>query len=93
MAAPQPGFLGTEAAILARVIRPDDAGLPPEAARALLNLRLDRADLDRIHDLLTRNQENVLTPPELAELDSYLRVGSFLDLMQAKARRSLRGSI
>lgn len=93
MAAPQPGFPGTDAAILARVIRPDAADLTPDAAQALLKLRLDRADLDRIHDLLTRNQDDALTPPELAELDSYLRVSSFLDLMQAKARRSLRQNI
>jgi hypothetical protein len=80
---------GREAAILARLIRPEDE-LPAEAAKALLEIRFDRSDLDRIHELVTKNQDNVLTPAEKADLESYLLVSSFLDLMHAKARRSLK---
>jgi uncharacterized protein YnzC (UPF0291/DUF896 family) len=72
------------------VIRPNDDDLSPEAARALLNIRFDKRDLDRIHELVTKNQDDTLTPPEKADLKSYLRVSSFLDLMHAKARRSLK---
>ena len=81
-----------DAAILARVLGPDRNDLTPEAARALLQLRLDRCDLDRLHDLTTRNQDDALTPAERAELDSYLRVNSFLDLMQARARLALKST-
>jgi hypothetical protein len=46
--------------------------------------------LARIHDLVTRNQDGALTPAERADLESYLRVSSFRDLMHAKGRRSLK---
>ncbi len=80
---------GREGAILARLFRPD-ADLSPEAARALLEIRFDRDDLDRIHELVTRNQEDALTPDEKADLESYLHVSSILDLMHARARRALK---
>jgi hypothetical protein len=40
--------------------------------------------------LVTRNQADALTPAERSELESYLRVGSFIELLQAKARLSLK---
>ena len=79
-----------DAAILARSIRPEDNSLPVAAAKALLNIRFDSNDLDHIHELVTKNQNDALTPAERADLESYLRVSSFLDLMHAKARRSLK---
>ncbi len=79
----------SETAILARLIRPDDDDLPAAAAEAWLKVRFEEHDLDRIHELLTRNQADALTPSERDELETYLRVSSFLDLMHAKARRSL----
>jgi hypothetical protein len=81
---------GGEAAILSRLIHPEQNNLPAAAAKALLNIRFDSGDLARIHDLVTRNQDDALTPAERADLESYLRVSSFLDLMHAKARRSLK---
>jgi len=81
---------GREGAILARLIRPENNDLPAEAAKALLNIRFDSDDLDRIHELVTKNQDDALTPTEKADLESYLHVSSFLDLMHAKARRSLK---
>ncbi len=81
---------GGDAAILARLIHPEQNNLPAAAAKALLNIRFDSADLARIHDLATRNQDDALTPAERADLESYLRISSFLELMHAKARRSLK---
>jgi hypothetical protein len=80
---------GNDAAILARLIHPEQANLPAAVAKAMLAIRFDSGELGRIHELVTKNQVNVLTPAEKAELESYLRVSSFLDLMHAKARRSL----
>lgn len=80
----------SEAAILSRLIRPEDESLSPEAAAALLRIRFDQGDLDRMHDLTSRNQEDRLGPAERAELESYRRVSYLLDLMHSKARRSLK---
>jgi hypothetical protein len=81
----------TEAAILTRVIHPERADLPEEAAEAVLKLfSLDQGDSDRLHDLLVRNQDDALTPAEKDELEAYLRVSMMIDLMHAKARYSLK---
>jgi hypothetical protein len=57
----------TETAILARLIRPDDATLTPAAAEGLLAIRFQQQDLDRMHELAVKNQDGVLTPAEKAE--------------------------
>lgn len=80
----------SESAILSRLIRPDEHNLPAAAAEAWLNIRFESRDLDRIHELVTKNQDDALTPAERAEMENYLRVSSFLDLIHAKARRSLK---
>jgi hypothetical protein len=79
-----------EAAILARVVRPDNDDLPDEQAKALLRMRFEQSDLDRLHELVVKNQDNALTPAEKKELEGYLRVSAFLDLVHVKARYSLR---
>jgi hypothetical protein len=79
-----------EAAILSRVIRPEKDDLPDEQAKALLRLKFEQSDLDRLHELVVRNQDDELTTAEKEELGDYLRVSAFLDLMHAKARYSLR---
>jgi hypothetical protein len=79
-----------EATILARSIHPERDDLSREGAKALLQFGLEQEDLDRLHVLVTKNQEGKLTPGEKADLESYLRISSFFDLMHAKARRSLK---
>ena len=89
----QPAGIGNdrEAAILTRMIHPERADLPEEAAEAVLKLfGLDQSDSDRLHDLLVRNQDDALTPTEKDELEAYLRVSMMIDLMHAKARYSLK---
>jgi hypothetical protein len=89
----QPEGIGNdrEAAILTRMIHPERADLPEEAAEAVLKLfGLDQSDSDRLHDLLVRNQDDALTPTEKDELGAYLRVSMMIDLMHAKARYSLK---
>jgi hypothetical protein len=81
---------GVEAAILTRVIRPEKDDLPHEQAKALLRLRFEQGDLDRLHELVVKNQDDDLTAAEKDELEGYLRISAFLDLMHAKARHSLR---
>ena len=79
----------TEADILSDVIAPGQAGLDAGAARAILALGFNHHATSRIRHLLDANNRGALTESERAELDRYLRVGQFLDLMQAKARVSL----
>jgi hypothetical protein len=80
----------SETAILSRLIRPDEGDLSTAAAEAWLNVRYEDRDLERIHELLAGNQGGVLTPAERDEMETYLRVSAFLDLMHAKARRALK---
>jgi hypothetical protein len=84
-----PTMFGEEAEILRRLIKPD-AKLPQAAARALLSLDFDEEDRERMHELSQKNQVDALTPTEEVELQSYLKVGLFLDLLHAKATHSLR---
>jgi hypothetical protein len=90
MATAQDATPSTEAAIIARMIHPERADLPKDTAQAVLRLfGLDQADLDRMHDLAVKNQDDALTPAEKVELENYIRVSYFVDLMHAKARLSL----
>ena len=81
----------TEADIMAHVIAPDQPGLPPESARAILELKFDQTARERMHDLAEKNRADTLSEAERMEMEKYLRVGQFLNLLQAKARVSLRG--
>ena len=81
---------GDDAAILIRLIRPEINDLPVEAAETFLAMRFEQPDLDRIHELAQKNQNEALSPDEKADFESYLRVSAFLDLMHAKARHSLK---
>jgi uncharacterized protein YnzC (UPF0291/DUF896 family) len=80
----------TEADILGQIVGPDRADLPPELARLILNLKFNHAALDRMDELAEKNSQGILSEAEREEMERYMRVGSFLDLMQAKARVSLR---
>lgn len=80
----------SEAAILGRIIHPERDDLSPDAARSILKLDFDEQDRARMHELAVRAQGGGLTEAELAELESYRRVGRLLDLMRSRARRSLK---
>jgi hypothetical protein len=82
---------GKEAAIIARMIHAEKANLPKATAQAVLRLfSLDQNDIDRMHALAVKNQDDALTPAEKTELETYLCVSYFVDLMHAKARLSLK---
>jgi hypothetical protein len=83
-------LLNNEAAILTRVIQPDQHNLSSTAARALLKFAFTAEDRQRMHELAVKNQSGKLRATEQHELDSYVRVGRFLDLLGAKARLSLK---
>ena len=80
----------TVADILTRFVQPNRAQFSPELADAILKLDIDKKDRERMHELVVKNQEDSLTEAEAEELDSYRRVGYFIDLMRSKARISLK---
>jgi hypothetical protein len=79
----------TEADILTELVDPNCPDLDPEAARAVLALKFSRPATTKIRGLLRRNNQGTITANERITLDRYLRIGQFLDLIQAKAKRSL----
>jgi hypothetical protein len=79
----------SDADILARVV----AGRwSPEAARAVLTLGFDRATTARVRRLLQKNNRGTITADERLTLERFLRVGQLIDLLHARARRTLRGA-
>ncbi len=82
----------SESDILEDLIVPDRPDLPPEAARAILELRFNASAQARIRALLDKNNLGTITATERDELEKYLRVGQFVDLMHAKAHLSLKRS-
>ena len=80
----------TETDILTEVVSPAEPGFSPELARALLELRFSEKATQRMRELLELNNRGMIARPEEAELDNWRRVGLLLDLMQAKARLSLK---
>ena len=79
----------TEAAILARLIQARD-GMSPDVAKYRLSIDFGAEDTERMNVLAERAREGDLTAEEVAELDSYLHVGSLLSILQSKARRLLK---
>ena len=41
-------------------------------------MKFEQSELDRLHDLVVKNQDDELTPAEKGELEDYLRVSAFL---------------
>jgi uncharacterized protein YnzC (UPF0291/DUF896 family) len=85
----KPAQAVTETEILKDVVAPDEPDLSPESARAILQLRFRQRAIDRMNELAEKNRQGSLTDAERGELDRYLRVGNFINLIQAKARNSL----
>lgn len=80
----------TATEILGEVIQPVEPSFAPEFAQMMLGLHLSESAQGRVRDLLQRNNAGTLNATEKADLENYLLVGQFLDLLQAKARISLQ---
>ncbi|MCI0465209.1 MAG: hypothetical protein L0Z62_50445 [Gemmataceae bacterium] len=80
----------SQESVLSRVIRPERADLSVAAARSILKLAFEPADLERMHDLAVKNQQGELSRAEQTELADYRQAGLVLDLLKAKARLSLK---
>lgn len=76
----------TEADVLDQLVTAEQPGLSAEAARALLGLSFSPAAVSRMNELAERNRQGTLSEADRAALERYLRVGHFLNIVQAKAR-------
>ena len=81
----------SDVAILNRVLEPGKPTFSPQAARDILALDFGPADKERMRQLSAKARAGNLTPHEQIEIDNYERVGHLLNIMQSKARRSLKG--
>jgi hypothetical protein len=57
----------------------------------VLALDFGAADKERMRKLSAKARAGTLTPDEQAAIENYERVGHLLNIMQSKARRSLKG--
>ena len=79
----------TFAEVWERTIQPERADLNPDAARYFLQLRFADKDLARMNQLAADARAGSLTKEQEAELENYMQLGWFIDLMKSKARLSL----
>ncbi len=80
----------SEVTILARVLANETGKLSVAMARHLLKVGFSDQDKARMHELALRNQEDALAPNEKEELSAYVKAGTLLSILKAKARRTLR---
>ena len=76
--------------VMDQLVFPFDEDLDPNAARALLRIRFDRDATKHINHLLRKNQRGAISAEERLVLEKYLRMGKFIDVLQAKARKALK---
>ena len=79
-----------ETDILRRVVDPQRGGWTAETARAILALSLPQPDAQRVSELAEKACADELSAVEARELEDYRQVGRLLELMQSRARLSLK---
>ena len=64
--------------------------VPPNAAQAILSVEFTEQDRERMSELADKNNKGTITEDEKVEMEGYRRVGTFLALVQSKARLALK---
>lgn len=80
----------SEAAIVGRLMKPDQGDFSPDVAREILSLQLSGEDQARMRELSLKAQDGTLTNAEQAEVENYRRVGYWLGILWSRARLSLK---
>ena len=78
-----------ETHVLDQLLDPVGQCLTPDVARSLLELRAPAQAQERIDELADKCTEGRLTAEEASEYDAYVWTGSFIAILQAKARAVL----
>lgn len=79
-----------ESEILSRVIAPQNGNLSGEVAEAFLGLAFPKDDIRRMDELAEKNRHGEIRQSERDEMERYSRVGNLINLLQSKARHSLK---
>ena len=82
----------TEAEVLGQFVTNGQSSLAPETARAILSLRASPAAIARMKELGEKARQGTLSQREQRELDTYLRVGNLVNVLQAQALLALPAS-
>ncbi len=72
--------------VLERILEPVSSSLNDEAARKLIGLKADAKAQARVAELARKCNEGRLTAEERDEYETYVMVGEFIAILQAKAR-------
>lgn len=80
----------SEVEIWSSVICPEGQSLSSEDAESILRWRFDAQAKERMESLMELNNNDELSETEREELESYLRVGQVISVLQAKAALRLR---
>ena len=75
-----------ESSILERLV------VSPDSAKAVLSMHFSPADEQKMRELMEKNNQGTISPDEQAEMEAFRRIGSFLAIVQAKARLQLKSS-
>jgi hypothetical protein len=78
--------------ILSEIVEPQDLIESPAFAKELLSLHLKVEAKERIRQLIQKKNAGTITAAEQTTLEEYMLTGELLDLLHAKARRTLRES-
>lgn len=82
-------YVFDSADILRRLVNADDETLPKELAEYILKLNFSPIDHARVELLSEKAQAGSLTEREGVDLDNLIHMGSWLAVLQIKARQSL----
>lgn len=82
----------SEIAILSRVVQPESGSWSREAAESILELDFPASDVRRMNALAAKARQGALSTAEKDQLQNYRDVGRLLELLQSKARLSLKRS-
>jgi hypothetical protein len=72
--------------VLEQLLEPVGRSLNGEAARALIEIKVDRKVQKRIDKLAAKCNEGKLNPDERDEYESFVTAGELIAILQAKAR-------
>ncbi len=66
--------------------------MSPESAQGILSIHFSAADEQKMRELMEKNNQGTIAPEEQAEMEAFRQIGSFLAIVQAKARLQLKSS-
>ena len=81
--------MSTANTVLDELLEPIGACLTPEVAQRLIELRASPSVQKRVEALACKSEEGRLSKAEQEEYDALVSAGSFIAILQSKARRLL----